>query len=162
MSILVDTSVFYAFYNKRDVHHIDSICLLTHILEGRYGRPYTVCLVVSETYTLLRYRIGYATAIAFLEALEKSGIKILFLDEEGYSRVLEILEKYSDRKLSFTDASLVYILENYGIENMASYDERSFSGLVARILGKNYANTLSKEEVDRIISLTKKTSHIKF
>ena len=64
--------------------------------------------------------------IALLEALEKSGIKILFLDEEGYSIVLEILKKYSDRKLSFTDASLVYILENYGIENMASYDERSF------------------------------------
>jgi len=116
---------------------------------------------VSETYTLLRYRIGYATAIAFLEALEKSGIKIVFLDEEGYGRVLEILKKYSDRKLSFTDASLVYILENYGIGNMASYDERSFSGLVARILGKNYANTLPKEEVDRIISFTKKTSHIK-
>jgi len=100
--------------------------------------------------------------IALLEALEKSGIKILFLDEEGYSRVLEILEKYSDRKLSFTDASLVYILENYGIENMASYDEKSFSGLVARILGKSYANTLPKEEIYRIISLTKKTSHIKF
>jgi len=100
--------------------------------------------------------------IALLEALEKSGIKILFLDEEGYSIVLEILKKYSDRKLSFTDASLVYILENYGIENMASYDEKSFSGLVARILGKSYANTLPKEEIYRIISLTKKTSHIKF
>jgi len=153
LSVLIDTGVFYAFYNKRDVHHLDSICLLVHILEGRYGHPYTVDLVVSETYTLLRYRLGYEAAMAFLEALKKSGVTIIFLDDEGYGGVIRVLKEYSDRKLSFTDAFLIHVSESYGIENVVSYDERSFSGIVARIFGRGYAKTLSKDEFNRIMDL---------
>lgn len=74
-SILIDTGVFNAFYNKRDIHHLDSLCLITHILEGKFGKPYTSEFVVSETYTLFRYRLGYNTA-AFLKALKENNIEI--------------------------------------------------------------------------------------
>ena len=153
MSILIDTGVFYAFYNKKDVHHLDSICLLVHILEGRYGRPYTVDPVVSETYTLLRYRLSYETAMAFLEALKKSRVTIIFLDDEDYRGVIRVLKEYPDRKLSFTDAFLIHVSVSYGIENVVSYDERPFSGIVARIFGRDYANTLSRDEFNRIMNL---------
>ncbi|MHA1593436.1 MAG: hypothetical protein ACTSXJ_10635 [Candidatus Baldrarchaeia archaeon] len=35
VAILIDIGVFYAFYNKRGVHHLDSICIIVHALEGR-------------------------------------------------------------------------------------------------------------------------------
>jgi len=69
LSILIDTGVFFAFYNRRDAHHLDSICLITHILEGRWGRPFTTVLVVSETTTLLRLRIGIDAAEAFFKCV---------------------------------------------------------------------------------------------
>lgn len=154
MSILIDTGVFYAFYNKADIHHIDSICLLTHIFEGRYGYPYTVDLVLSETYTLLRYRIGFNTAISFLKILDKAGLKIIFLDIDSCTGTIDMLEKYYDRRLSFTDAFLIYILRNYKIDYIASYDERAFSG-IGNMIGKNYAKSLSKNEINRIYKILK-------
>lgn len=150
MSILIDTGVFYAFYNRRDVHHKDSLCLLTHILEGRFGRPYTVDLVVSEAYTLLRYRIGFEASLAFLRALKQSGITIIFLDEEGFRETLKVLKTYSNRNLSFTDAFLVASSITYEIPILASYDVKSFSGIIRSIIGRGYANSLPKEEYERI------------
>lgn len=147
----MDTSVFYAFYNKQDVHHIDSVCLLTHIVEGKYGKPYTTDFVVSETFTLVRYRIGWKASVGFLQALEKSGLKVIFVDNEFFSEIIKILKRYQNKKLSFTDASLIYISESYRIDNLASYDERSFVGIVRNILGKNYAKTLNESEVERIM-----------
>jgi len=145
--------VFYAFYNKQDVHHLDSICLLIHALEGKYGKPYTTDLVISEAFTLIRYRLGWKASDGFLHALEKSGIKIMFLDHKVYDNIFEILRRYSDRKISFTDAFLIHASESYRIDNLASYDERSFSGIIKNILGKNYAKTLKEDEVERIMKL---------
>jgi len=154
LSILIDTGVFYAFYNKRDIHHLDSICLLIHILEGRYGKPYTTDLVISETYTLLRYRIGHNTAMAFLHALKKSKIEILFIDQDDYEDVVKLLSSYPDRRLSFTDAFILHASMKYDIKYLASYDERSFSGLI-QVFGKGYAKALPEEEIRRIASLLK-------
>jgi len=123
------------------------------ILEGRYGRAYIVDLVVLETYTLLRYRLGYRTAVAFLEALRHSGVNIIFLDRESSEGTIKVLKKYSNRRLSFTDAFLIYVLNSYGIENLASYDEKSFSGILPNVFGKGYAETISKEEFNRIMRL---------
>ncbi len=151
LSILVDTGIFYAFYNRRDIHHLDSICILVHILEGRYGRAYTTNLVVSEAATLLRYRIGLETAEAFLDFLENSGITVIFLDRELYGGVVEVFRKYSDRKLSFTDAFMVHVSRELGIGRLATYDEKSFSGIIREIVGRGYAETLGREELKRIL-----------
>lgn len=153
MSVLIDSGVFYGFYNKRDIHHVDSICLLTHILEGRFGRPYTLDLVISEAYTLLRYRIGYNVSRVFLEALGRSGIEIIFLDNISFKETVDVLKKYRDRNLSFTDAFIVYIAESYKLGNIASYDERSFSGII-KVIGREYAKNLSEKELKRIINMT--------
>lgn len=155
MGILIDTEVFYAFYNKRDIHHLDSICLLTHVLEGKFGKPATSVFVVSETYTLPRYRIGYDTAKGFLKALNKSNIEVFTISKDEFGEIVKILDKYSTRKTSFTNATLIYLSEAYNIGTIATYNERSFSG-IARVVGKNYSKTLLRSEMERIMRLMKK------
>ncbi len=149
MSIIIDTGVFYAFYNRKDVHHLDSIYLVTHILEGRFGQPYTIDLVVSETYTLLRYRISFKTANAFLKALHQSNVEVIFLDREFYDNTIQILRKYEEKKLSFVDAAIIAASDAFEIDYLASYDEQAFSGLKT-VIGRNYASTLPSEELERI------------
>ncbi len=158
MSILIDTGVFFAFYNRRDAHHLDSICLVTHILEGRWGRPFTTVLVVSETVTLLRLRIGLEAAEAFLDALRESGISLVFVDEELYRATIEVLRKYWDKPLSFTDANIIATMNVLGIEYLASYDDRSFQGLVTNMVGRDYSKTLAEEELSRILSMAQRFS----
>ncbi len=89
--------------------------------------------------------------VAFLDFLEDSGITTIFLDEELYNGVVEVFKKYADRKLSFTDAFTVYVVDKLGIDGLATYDERSFSGIVEQIIGKGYADALDREELERIL-----------
>ena len=54
--------------------------------------------------------------------------------------------------MSFTDAYIIYIAKNYGFEYVASYDERSFSGII-RVIGRGYTKTIPEEELERIIKM---------
>jgi len=122
------------------------------VLEGRFGRPFTSDLVVSEVYTLLRRRVGFKAAIAFLEALRKSGISVIFLDEALYDGVIRVLKDHTNRVLSFTDAFLLLLLNELKIDFLATYDERSFTGLAGGIIGRGYAKELPESEVKKILA----------
>ena len=150
MAILIDTGLFYAFYNKRDVHHMDSICIIVHALEGRWGRVLTTDLIVSETFTLLRRRIGINTASAFLKALKRSGVDIIFMDPRYFEETVKLIDKYKDVKLSFTDSFTVVVLKEREIEYLATYDEKNFLSFGVSIIGREYASTLSADEINRI------------
>ncbi len=83
---------------------------------------------------------------------------MIFLGYDAYHNVFEILRRYSDKKLSFADAFLINTSESYKINNLASYDERSFAGIIKNIIGKNYAKTLKDDEVERIMKLQAQNS----
>jgi hypothetical protein len=53
-------------------------------------------------------------------------------------------------RLSFCDATTIVILNDLGIRILASYDERSFKGLVDEIYGFDYFESLPKEENTQI------------
>jgi len=148
LAIIIDTGIFYGFFNKRDVHHMDSICILVHSLEGKWGKVYTSDLIISEAYTLLRYRMGSRVAQAFLDMLRESGIKTLFLDEEHYEYVVNTLRRYSNVNLSFTDAFTIVAVNKMNIKYLASYDE-SFNIITknVNVIGRGYAESLSKTEI---------------
>lgn len=146
LAIIIDTGIFYGFFNRKDVHHMDSICILAHSLEGKWGRAYTSDLIISETYTLLRYRMGNHVAQAFLDMLRESGIKTLFLDEEHYEHVVDTLRRFPNVNLSFTDAFTIVAINKLKIRYLASYDE-SFSIIIRNVIGKGYAESLSEAEI---------------
>ena len=133
------------------MHHLDSICLIVHALEGKWGRVFTTDLIVSETVTMLRYRISLKAALSFLNALRKSGISLLFMDEETYEEAVKVLTKYSDRKLSFTDSLTIVFSEKLGIDYLATFDERSFKNLIKNLVGKEYSKLIPESELDRIL-----------
>jgi len=105
--------------------------------------------VVSETYTLLRYRIGFKAADAFLYAIHRSNVELVFLDQELYNDTIQVLRKYKERRLSFTDAAIIAVSDAFDVDYLASYDEHAFSGLKT-VIGRNYAATLLTEELERI------------
>ncbi|WXG41514.1 MAG: PIN domain-containing protein [Candidatus Freyarchaeum deiterrae] len=151
MSILIDTGVFYAFYNRKDIHHPDSLCLILHALEGRWGGVFTTILVVAETATLLRYRVGVNAALAFLDSVSKSGVRIIFVDEELYEGAVNIFSKYRERELSLTDASIIAVMMKLKIGMLATYDERSFGGIVESVVGSKYSQTISQSELEKTL-----------
>jgi len=153
MTILIDTGVFYALLDKGDVNHLDAVAIMVHTLEGKFGRAYTTDYVVLETTLLLRSRLGPEAVKAVVDFLEKSGIAILIVDEPIFRRALKLLVEMPER-LSLCDAAIVVLMEELGIRLLASFDLRSFSGLVPNIIGKGYFASLSDEEKARVKRLS--------
>lgn len=153
MAVLIDTGVFYALFDKRDARHRDSAAILAHSLKGRFGRPYTTDYVVLETTTLLKVRAGPEVAKAFLDFLEGSGIEVLVTDEGTFRKAVRIFKELCER-LSLRDAVSLIVMKELGMRTIATYDERSFSGLVKNIIGRGYFEALAEEErreVERLL-----------
>lgn len=155
MTVIVDTGVFFGFYSLRDEHHLDSVALLVHLAEGRWGRGFITNHILDETLNILKYRVSGDSARAFIEAFIDSGVvKVVYTDEGVESRALSLYVQNLRRKgFSYTDAVTVVVMEEYGIGYLLSYDMRSFSGLVNNIVGPGYWESLSGEERSRIMRL---------
>ncbi|BES82358.1 PIN domain-containing protein [Pyrodictium abyssi] len=155
MTVLVDTGVFFAYYSLRDKYHMDSVALVIHMAEGRWGRAYITSHVLDETLNILKYRVSSSTAQAFIEAFIDRGIvRVIHADRETEEEALKLFrENIGRRGFSYTDAVTVATARRYGITHLLSYDVRSFTGLVEKITGPGYWDTLPSQEKDRILGL---------
>ena len=148
----------------RDKRHLDSLALVTNLLENRWGQGYVTNHILDETLTLLKYRISGGAAKAFIESIIGSGaIKVLFLNDDTEHEALILFEQYADRiGFSYTDAITVIAMKRYNIDFLLSFDKRSFLGLVERIVGPGYWSSLPERERERILKLAEKhRTHIK-
>jgi len=142
---------YFGFYSLGDVHHVDSLALIVHAIEGRWGRLYITNHILDETLTLLKYRISPETAKAFLDTfIETVLVQIIFSDRELENESLKIFRENITRKgLSYTDAVSVAVIRNVKLSRFLTYDLRSFQGLLNNIIGPNYWNTLDRREKEK-------------
>lgn len=143
MTIMVDTGVFYALFDRSDIHHLDSLALLTDSLEGRFGATYTTDLVVLESTLLLRGRGGPGMARALIKLLKKGGISVMLLDEEVYAEAVGLFDERAET-LSLCDAASLVLMRKLNIQRLASFDERSFLGLAKQVVGRGYFESLEE------------------
>jgi hypothetical protein len=66
--VFCDTSFFQACLDPSDTHHPQAYPLVTDAMMARVAL-WTTWDVVSETATLLRYRVSHASALAFVDTL---------------------------------------------------------------------------------------------
>lgn len=154
MALFIDTGVLYALFDVKDDHHLDSVSVLMHALEGRFGRPYTTDYVVLEVTTLLKVRAGARVASALVNLLKRGGVSVVVIDDESYGRALTLFEKKVER-LSLCDAATLVIMDEMAIRTLATYDQRSFSNLVKEIVGSGYFRSLNEEDKKRAMELSK-------
>ena len=154
MTVLIDTGIFYALLDKGDVNHLDAVAVMIHTLEGKFGKAYTTDYVILETTLLLKSRLSAEAVKAMVDFLDRSGISTLIVDEPILRKSLKLLVKMPER-LSLCDAASIVLIEDLGIGVLASFDLKSFSGLVANIIGKGYYASLSDEEKKRVKQLSR-------
>ena len=145
MTIIIDAGVFFAYFDKKDNHHFDSAALLYHCLEGRFGTSFTTDYVVLETTLLIQRKLGEDVCLSFLDFLRDGGLRTIAMGEEHYEHSVETFRQNFPR-FSLCDSATIVLMNSFGIQNLASYDERSFEGLAQDIRGKNYYEALSKPD----------------
>lgn len=138
MSVLIDTGLFYALQNRRAARHKSAKRTFSEAIDGQFGTLYTSEYVYDETITLVRARTGsFAEAQTVGERiLGRSGFPdvfdLLYVTEEIFDETVDILERYRDHSLSFTDATTVALVDQYNLDGVVSFDD-DFDGVVERI-----------------------------
>jgi uncharacterized protein len=118
--IFVDTSFWAALTAKTDAWHPEATELF-----GRFGsaRLLTSNHVRGETWTLLRRRRGFRSAVAFLDRLERTtALRLEFVSRDIEEEALRWLRQHDEREYSFVDATSFALMRSLRIHEALAFD----------------------------------------
>lgn len=122
--IVVDSSLFVAYFNRRDAHHEAASAVVRDIAGGVYGRALLPEYVFLEVVTVLMARLDQTRAAEVGRALLQSREVDLVPCSDLF---LETFETFADRGsdgLSFADAAIVTIARRNDPPYVATFDRR--------------------------------------
>lgn len=119
-----DTSWWVAWALPDDGHHAEALAVVAHV--GEQESLLTTNLVVGETWTFLRRRDGYGTAVAFLDAvaaLRKAGRLIVQgVTEAQEAAAWRWLRRHDERAFSFVDAASFQVMRERRLREALAFD----------------------------------------
>ena len=120
--VFVDTSAWYAVADSGDANHRPATRIFTDLI-GEKAHLLTTNHVVSETYTLLRVRLGREAAHAFLRSVRASAqTERVFVLPEWEGAAEELLLHYVDQDFSYVDATSFVTMRRLSIQNAFTFD----------------------------------------
>jgi len=121
MSIFIDTCAFIALVDSGDEYNFIAADLFKKAVEAD-EKFFSSNYILLETIFLLQREIGLS-AINDFRKLMLPIINIIWVDEKIHNDCLNNLIAAEKRKISFTDYSSFYILDNYKIDMVFSFDK---------------------------------------
>jgi predicted nucleic acid-binding protein len=118
--IFVDSSFWIALRNHRDGRHPEAETLIREIGDQQL---LTSNHVRGETWTWLRRKVGYHSAVGFLDGLVGSErVEVVNVDPELEHRALAWLRKHDEREYSFVDATSFALMRSMRIRDALAFD----------------------------------------
>ena len=120
--IFIDTGAFLARYLSHDQYRTRATVAWERI-RGRRESCFTTNFVLNEVFTFLGLRAGNLFAAERAHNIDASKvIKILRPDHNAELQAIEILQKFADQKISFTDFVSFAIMRQERIKRAFSFD----------------------------------------
>jgi predicted nucleic acid-binding protein len=121
-AVFVDTSAWYALADRGDTYHQPAV-RIAHSLRASRRLLVTTNHVTSETYTLVRARLGYAPAQDFLSRLRASSYTERRFVPEAWEDAAEVLlAQYRDQDFSYVDATSFITMRRLGLQEVFTFD----------------------------------------
>ena len=120
--IYLDTGAFIARYVQRDQYHHQALKAWESLAKSGQ-RCATSNFVLNEAFTLLARRAGYHFAAQRARRILSSDVLTILrpVEEDEYAAV-DLLEKYADQAVSFTDCVSFVLMRRHGIKEVFSFD----------------------------------------
>ncbi|MHB2019218.1 MAG: type II toxin-antitoxin system VapC family toxin [Candidatus Xenobia bacterium] len=125
LKTFVDTGAFCAFSDRTDSLHVLAVQQFAQLLRERVPLVITN-FIVNETYTWLRYRLGFDPAVEFLKRIRQSEkeslLEVVTVDYPLEVKAIEVLEQFSDQDLSYTDAASLALIQKRKLKRAFTFD----------------------------------------
>jgi len=125
MKIFFDTGSFIALFVTQEKSHKQVSDKYTQYRKQR-ALFYTSYYILDELYTRLIYDFGKVATEKIIhlltKSIEKEEIKVLDIDESTFNKSLDILLKFSEHKISLTDATTYSLCKNLQIDEVFTLD----------------------------------------
>ena len=123
MKLFVDTGAMTALSAPSDPYHARAVEFLRSLPAG--ARLATSNLVFVEAVTLMAARYGQDEAVRFAEGFLTSRLwsVVHYADESLERAAVAMMRRYRDKKLSFTDASIIATVKAEGLDGVFGFDE---------------------------------------
>lgn len=120
LSVLVDTSAWFALYVPDDEDHATAV----QWYDANELPLLTTDYVIDELLTLLRFRGETRRSIDVACDLTKGlDVRIERVTAGDFSAAIEVFQRYADKLWSFTDCTSRVLMERLGIRQAFSFDE---------------------------------------
>lgn len=125
MRIFIDTSAFLALLASDQDIHIQAKEILSE-LQRKRTLFITSSFVLSETYTRIIYDSNIKIAKKFHQMIvsgEEIGfMKVIWIDQLLDGEIYKIYTKFSEHKLSYTDASSYLLVKKFRLDGIFTFD----------------------------------------
>ncbi len=131
MAVFLDTGFILAVKNKDDKNFQIAQSWMKRFLKNEFGEIFTSTLVFNELVTLALVRLknpDFAINLGNF-VLKSKKIKIISFTDNDFKNSWEIFQKYREKRLSFTDSSILIHCERLNCNFLATFDKH-FKGLI--------------------------------
>jgi len=121
--IFADTGGWIALLSRDDAHHAQAAAAWPGILR-RFHRVVTTNLVIAESYTFLRRRVGFAAAWTLLDRLQATPrLELVYADAGLEDDARALLQQYRDHDFSYADAVSFTAMKRESVTHAFGFDQ---------------------------------------
>ena len=129
MSLLLDTGIVYAYYDRSDRWHNRARTLG----QGAERGLILPAPVIPEVDHLLGQRLGAKSRLTFYAGIVEGYYLVADLPKASYGRIADLNRRFDDLSLGFVDAAIVALAETLGLTRIATTDRRHVDPLAAAL-----------------------------
>jgi uncharacterized protein len=129
MSVLLDTGIVYAYYDRSDRWHARARA----VLQGDQRGLILPAPVIPEVDHLLGARLGGKSRLTFYEGLIGGYYLVADLPRDAYSVVADLNRRFENLDLGFVDAAVAALAQTLGVARIATTDRRHFEPLATAL-----------------------------
>jgi predicted nucleic acid-binding protein len=129
VSVLLDTGIIYAYYDRSDAWHDRAKALLQQEARGLI----LPAPVLPEADYLIGHRLGRSARRTFIRGVIDGHYFVADLPRAAYARVEAIEQQFGDLDLGFVDAAVAALSESLKVPRIATADRRHFDPLAASL-----------------------------
>lgn len=125
MKAFFDTSFFIALFIRQEKYH-PKVTGKYQDYKKQRALLFTSDYILDELFTRIAYDFGGNTLEKIIKTIQKTitaeELRILRIDERIFQKAIIVMQKFSDKKISFTDATTYILMKDFALDEIATLD----------------------------------------